>query len=118
MTIERIKNLRKLCSENYESISDKTIIRILLNDRDIDGGMNFEEELEYYMVGDNGWLYIHVIEKTVQPAFGQTITTERDKFETSISDEKLLDVLNNNSYALNAFEEYERRIVEKFCDNK
>ena len=118
MTIERIKELRKLCSENYQFISNKNLFRIVIKDRDIDGGINFEEEVEYYMVGDNCWLCFHVIEKTIQPAFGQTITSERDKSTASISDEKLLEVLNKNLDALKSFEEYARDIVDRFCCKK
>lgn len=118
MTIERIRELKKVCSENYQSISNKNLFSIVINDWDIDGGLNFEEEIEYYMVGEKCWLCIHVIEKTVQPAFGQTITTERDKSTTSISDQNLLDILNKNPDALKAFEEYERNILDEFCTKK
>lgn len=117
MTIERIKNLRRICAENYQLLDNKDLFSVVLKDRDVDGGINFEEEINYYTVGNDCWCCRFVIEKTVQPAFGPTITTERNEANHTITDEELLAILQDDPTALKAFEAYEYAIVNRFCGN-
>lgn len=104
MTIDFIEKIRNICIKNINTIKEKTIFSIVLNSKDINGGLNFEERIAYYRVSDKGWVCKEVTEKTIQPAWGSTITTEHDINEYAIEDAILLDVLNNNICAEKEFE--------------
>ena len=70
MTLNRIKELREICTNNYGKLEDKNLFSIILSDRDINGGLDFEMEMAYYNFSDGCWKRRYVIEETLQPPFG------------------------------------------------
>lgn len=84
----------------------KEFFSIIANSKDIDGGLNFEEEILYYSIHEGNWICKHVIEKTIQPAYSETITTNREEDIKVITDETLLDILNNHPDACKTFSDF------------
>lgn len=116
MTVQRIQSMREFCIQNRQLIEDDAIFSLTLSSKDIDGGLNFEEEINYYRIGNQCWQCEHVIEKTVQPAFGSTITSQREKSIHELTDDIMLRVLNEYPEALKSFEAYEQALVAKgYC---
>ena len=116
MTVERIKSMRKFFTKNYQAIDSKLLFSQTISSYDIDGGQNFEEEIDHYKIGDKHWLCEHVIEKTIQPAYGQTITSTRENSTHELTDEELLNVLNKYPEALKALEVLESSLADKgYC---
>lgn len=114
MTLNRIKQLREICTNNYGKLEDKNLFSIILSDRDINGGLDFEMEMAYYNFSDGCWKRRYVIEETLQPPFGKTITRDRNESITNITDEELLNILNSDSEAMEKFKAYEASVLNRF----
>lgn len=106
MTIDQIQRAKVLFLNNINRLDNNDIFSIIASSKDIDGGLNFEEEILYYSIHEGNWICKRVIENTIQPAYGKTITTDREKNIKAITDETLLEILNNNPDACKTFSDF------------
>lgn len=113
MTIERVENVREFCTQNVEHAGSQSVFEIIQVSKDCDGGLNFEEAIDRYKIESGGWICESVVEKTIQPNAGPTITSERDIHTCKVSDAKVLDILRANSEALQQFETFEKSLIEQ-----
>ena len=74
MTIERVEKVREFCTQNVEHAGSRSVFEIIQVSKDCDGGLNFEEAIDRYKIESGGWICESVVEKTIQPNAGPTIS--------------------------------------------
>lgn len=112
MTIDRITRIREFCVGNAERNGQK-VFEIIRDSKDVDGGLNFEEEIEQYKIGPDGWICESRIDKTIQPETGSTITRHRNERTYAVQDNNVLEILETNPETLQQFLAFERTMVEQ-----
>ena len=112
MTIDRITRIREFCVGNAERNGQK-VFEIIRDSKDVDGGLNFEEEIEQYKIGPDGWICESRIDKTIQLETGSTITRHRNERTYAVQDNNVLEILETNPEALQQFLAFERTMVEQ-----
>lgn len=85
----------KKISEKHEN-SNLEISRKVIYSRDIDGGLNFEDTTRSIVLNNRKWLMRTVVEKTVQPPTGTTITSTEDSSEREFDDVQFVKFLQEN----------------------
>ena len=107
MTIDSITRIREICAENTKRNSQK-VFEIIKNSGDIGGGQNFEEEIEQYKIGPDGWICESRIDEIIQPETGPTITRRRNERTYEVQDNKVLEILEAYPEALQQFLAFEK----------
>ncbi len=106
MMIDEVKRIREFYIKNMDTARNNIIFQVEISSRDIHGGLNFEEEFERYCIDETGWFCDCVIEETIQPEYGQTITRLRHISKHYLSDNEFLDVLNKNPSAAQLLDDF------------
>lgn len=112
MTIDRITRVREFCAESAERNSQK-VFEIIKKSKDVDGGLSFEEEIEQYKIGPEGWICESRIDKTIQPKTGPAITRRRNERTYEVHDNNVLEILETDPEALQQFLAFERTMIEQ-----
>ena len=104
ITKDTIQKLRESIIANPDRFPKPEISGIVISERDIHGGNDFEETLASYRADKSGWLRNLVTEETIQPAYGPTITKARDRQIDTLSDESFLSAMQSSADLKSAVE--------------
>ncbi|AUS87812.1 hypothetical protein LBYS11_16365 [Lysinibacillus sp. YS11] len=105
--IEAISNLSDQSADKTEKLS-----YLVLKSKDINGGLGFEEEIREIWISKGSWEIRKYTEQTIQPDNGQTISKKKNVSESTISDERLLELITNGNLDIHEVSELLKNIIK------
>ncbi|MGR6904967.1 hypothetical protein [Lysinibacillus sp. BSL11] len=106
--IESVSEISKQYAEKVEKFST-----FVLKDRDIHGGLNFEEEIREIWINNGMWKIREYTEQTIQPDYGQTISKKEDIHVRELSNESLISLMTDGTLTTHEVYQITGKIVKE-----
>lgn len=89
----KIKEAILKVSSNYTNEKEE-LSNFVLSDKNIHGGLNFEEKIRKIYITNGVWKIREYTEQTIQPEFGQIISKVTKTKETEMTNDQFLEFIS------------------------